>query len=91
MFMVIGGTQLTGGRRCDLTYDYDLIVLKDGYFDYTLVGDIGFGSNGLDGESSLRGTTRNRIQQATVARYEIDVTEVGGRVLFSAQVNYPPS
>ena len=89
MFMVIGGTQLTGGRRCDLTYDYDYIVLKDGYFDYTLVGDIGFGNDGLDGRIQLAwDDTGNRIQQATVARYEIDVTKVGGRVLFSAQVNF---
>jgi hypothetical protein len=89
MFLVIGGTQLTGGRRCDIAYDYDLQLLREGTYDYTLVGDIGFGSNGLDGRIQMAwDDTNNRIQQATVAKYEVDVTIVGGRVLFSAQVNY---
>jgi hypothetical protein len=89
MYLVLGGTQLTGGRRCDLAYDYDLHLLKEGTYTYTLIGDIAFGNDGLNGLVQLAwDDTGNRIQQATVARYEIDVTQVGGRVLFTAQVNY---
>jgi hypothetical protein len=89
MFLVLGGTQLTGGRRCDITYDYDLHLLKEGTYDYTLVGDMGFGSNGMDGRVQMAwDDTNNRIQQATVARYDISLTVVGGRVLFAAELKY---
>jgi hypothetical protein len=88
-YLIVGGTQLTGGRRCDIVYDYDLHLLKEGTYDYTLVGDLGFGNDGLNGRIQLSwDDTNNRIQQATVARYEIDVAIVGGRVLFTAQMNY---